>query len=91
MVFGVRESLAKQLNLMDREVSVKELLEDIEQGKLSFCMISATQSNSGASAYIGFLYALLGKSEGLTEEDLDDPKLQQREKNLCMWSIPMTD
>ena len=77
VVFGVRESLAKQLNLVDREVSVKELLEDIEQGKLSFCMTSATQSNSGASAYIGFLYALLVKSEGMTEEDLDDPDLRK--------------
>ena len=77
VVFGVRESLAKKLNLMNREVSVKELLEDIRQGRLTFCMTSATQSNSGASAYIGFLYALLGKSEGLTEEELDDPDLQQ--------------
>lgn len=76
VVFGIRESLAKELNLMDREVSAKEILDDIEKGKLSFCMTSATQSNSGASAYIGFLYALLGKSEGLTEADLDEPNLK---------------
>ena len=40
-------------------------------------MTSATQSNSGASAYIGFLYALLGKQEGLTTEDLQNETLRQ--------------
>ena len=30
---------------------------------MSFCMTSATQSNSGCSAYLGFLYALLGTDE----------------------------
>lgn len=37
-----------------------------------------TELQSGASAYIGFLYALLGKSEGLTEADLDDPELKEK-------------
>ena len=48
---------------------------------MTFCMTSATQSNSGASAYIGFLYALLDKQEGLTSEDLqsDELKTQIRE------------
>lgn len=77
VVFGIRQSLAKKLGLTDREVSVKDILSYIEQGKLTFCMTSATQSNSGASAYIGFLYALLGKSEGLTEADLDGNKLKE--------------
>ncbi|MGN1180521.1 MAG: substrate-binding domain-containing protein [Suilimivivens sp.] len=77
VVFGIRQSLAKELGLTDREVSVKDILSYIEQGKLTFCMTSATQSNSGASAYIGFLYALLGKNEGLTEEDLDDERLKE--------------
>ena len=33
-------------------------------------MTSATQSNSGCSAYIGFLYALLGGPEVITSEEL---------------------
>ena len=77
VVFGIRKSVAQQLHLTDREVSVKDILSAIEKGELTFCMTSATQSNSGASAYIGFLYALMGKSEGLTEEDLDDAKLKE--------------
>ena len=41
-------------------------------------MTSATQSNSGASAYIGFLYALLGNPEVITSEDLEDPGLREQ-------------
>lgn len=78
VVFGVRQSLAEQLGYVGREVSVSDILTDIEAGRLSFCMTSATQSNSGASAYIGFLYALSGKTEGLTTEDLENPQLQER-------------
>ena len=40
-------------------------------------MTSATQSNSGASAYIGFLYALLGNPDSITKESLQDSKLQE--------------
>ncbi|MGN0482672.1 MAG: substrate-binding domain-containing protein [Lachnospiraceae bacterium] len=82
VVFGIRESIAKNLHLTDRKISVKEILKDIEQKKLTFCMTSATQSNSGTSAYIGFLYALLGKSEGLTEEDLDKADLKEKISSL---------
>lgn len=76
VVFGIRESLAGKLGFTDREVSVNDILEAIRGEKMNFCMTSATQSNSGASAYIGFLYALLGKQEGLTVEDLQGETLQ---------------
>ena len=76
VVFGIRKSLAEELGFVGEDVSVNDILTAIQNGKMSFCMTSATQSNSGASAYIGFLYALLGKQEGLTEEDLQKPDLQ---------------
>lgn len=81
VVFGIRQSLAEELGFVGREVSVRDLLTAIRSGKLSFCMTSATQSNSGASAYIGFLYALLGNPEVITSEDLqsDELKTQVRE------------
>ena len=77
VVFGIRQSLARELGFTDGDVSVKEILDAISSGKMTFCMTSATQSNSGASAYIGFLYALLGKQDGLTEADLQDKQLQE--------------
>ena len=77
VVFGIRESLARELGFTDREVSVSDLLEAIRSGELKFCMTSATQSNSGCSAYIGFLYALLGGPEAITSQDLQRPDLAQ--------------
>lgn len=77
VVFGIRRSLAQQLGFVGTEVSVSDISDAIQTGQLSFCMTSATQSNSGASAYIGFLYALLGKTDTLTESDLESESLKR--------------
>lgn len=82
VVFGIRQSLAESLGFVGREVSVNDLLSAIRDGSLRFCMTSATQSNSGASAYIGFLYALLGNPEVITSEDLQDETLQTEIREL---------
>ncbi len=76
VVFGIKKSLAESLGFTSGNVSVKNILGAINDNKLSFCMTSATQSNSGASAYIGFLYALSANTGTLSENDLDDPKLK---------------
>ncbi len=70
VVFGIRQSLAEQLGFVGKEVTVQDLLGPIQSGELKFCMTSASQSNSGACAYIGFLYALLGNPEAISLEDL---------------------
>lgn len=77
VVFGIKKSLAESFGFTSGNVSVKDILDVINDNKLSFCMTSATQSNSGASAYIGFLYALSGNSGTLSESDLDDPQLKE--------------
>lgn len=78
VVFGIRKSLAESLGFVGREVSINDILEAIKNDKLKFCMTSATQSNSGASAYIGFLYAMLGNPEIITSEDLQKKSLKSR-------------
>ena len=75
VVFGIRESLAQELGFTQGDVSVRDILQAIREGKMSFCMTSATQSNSGSSAYLGFLYALLGTDE-LTAQDLESESLK---------------
>lgn len=82
VVFGIRESLAQSLGFVGKEVSVNDILNAINAKKLNFCMTSATQSNSGASAYIGFLYALLGNPDVITSEHLNDPTLKENIKQL---------
>lgn len=82
VVFGIRKSLARELGFIDKKVSVGDILDAINSGKLRFMMTSASQSNSGASAYIGFLYALLGNPETITMENLHDPRLNDNIRNL---------
>lgn len=82
VVFGISQGLAKSLGFDKKEVSVKDILAAITEGKMSFCMTSATQSNSGASAYIGFLYALLGKQDGMTIDDLHSEDLKNEIREL---------
>jgi len=82
VVFGIRKSLAEQLGFVGREVKVSDILAAIRNKQLTFMMTSATQSNSGASAYLGFLYALLGNPDVLTVEMLDSPQLQADIKEL---------
>ena len=61
---------------------MRDILKTIENKQLKFCMTSATQSNSGASAYIGFLYALLEKTTALTSDDLNNHELKEQIKTL---------
>lgn len=82
VVFGIRKSLAQNLGFVGKPVSVKDILKAIETKKLSFMMTSASQSNSGASAYIGFLYALLDNPPAITMDDLKKPALKQEIKTL---------
>ena len=78
VVFGIKKSLAQDLGFVDRDVETSEIIDAIKSGKLKFTMTSATQSNSGASAYLGFLNSLAKEKEGLTSEDLADENLKEQ-------------
>jgi Ca-activated chloride channel family protein len=82
VVFGIRKSLAEELGFVGREVSITDLMEAIQAGNLRFCMTSATQSNSGASAYLGFLSGLAGSPEVLTQDILTQPAVQTNIREL---------
>lgn len=73
VVFGVKHSKAEELGWIGKDVSVDEILAAAESGKLEFMMSSATQSNSGAMAYLGYLNAFAGHPDILTTEMLHDP------------------
>ncbi|MBN2432715.1 MAG: VWA domain-containing protein [Acidobacteria bacterium] len=76
VVLGIRRSLAEELGFVDRPVRVADILQVIRDKKLRFMMTSATQSNSGASAYMGFLYALLDNPDMISLADLHRPELR---------------
>lgn len=83
VVLGLRKSIAEKLGWIGRkDVTVQMIAEAAEAGRFRLAMTSATQSNSGASAYFGFLYALAGSPDVLTLQNLEDPALQDGVRRL---------
>jgi Ca-activated chloride channel family protein len=70
VVFGVKRAVAQRLGWINRPVTVEQILKSAESGRLRFMMTSATQSNSGASAYLGYLYAFAGQPDVLGKNTL---------------------
>lgn len=83
VVFGIKKSRAEQLGFINKDkILTKDILEKIKSGELKFVMPSVTQTNSGASAYLGFLSTLLNNPEVITLEDLEKPTLKEDLKTL---------
>lgn len=83
VVLGLKTSIAAQLGWIGRDDITIQMIEEAAQANaFRLAMTSATQSNSGASAYFGFLYALAGNPDVLTRDMLDDPALQDKMRGL---------
>ena len=82
IVFGIKKSKANELGFVGKEVYTKDILSAIKANKLKFSMSSATQTNTGATAYLGFVSTLAGNPEILKEEDLKSDKLKNNLKEL---------
>ncbi|WP_446007993.1 substrate-binding domain-containing protein [Candidatus Electrothrix sp.] len=80
VVFAVKKSIAEKLGWDKKDVTVMDILEATERGDVRFAMTSATQSNSGASAFLAFLSAFAGSPEVLTAEHLSDPEVTNKIK-----------
>lgn len=75
VVLGVKKSIAKRLKWIGKAVTVQDILKASEAGEIRMISTSATQSNSGAAAYIGYLYAFAGNPQMLTMKHLQDPEV----------------
>ena len=82
VVFGIKKSKAQELGFIGKEIYTKDILSAIQSKKLKFSMSSATQTNTGATAYLGFLTTLAGNPEVLKETDLQSDELKTDLKNL---------
>ena len=71
VILGVKRSKAQALGWIGAKVTTKDILAAVESGRLKFLMTSATQSNSGASAYLAMLAAGIGKPDLIESGDLD--------------------
>ncbi|TCP21114.1 vWA domain-containing protein [Rhodovulum adriaticum] len=73
VVLGLKRPIAERLGWVGREdITVQDIQRAARDNEFRLAMTSATQSNSGASAYFGFLYALAGNPDVLTEQHLAD-------------------
>lgn len=78
VVFGIKKSKAKELGFVNKTVKTQDIVNAISDGKLKFSMSNPTSTNSGASAYLGFLYTLAGNPEVLKTENLKNEKLTEK-------------
>jgi len=82
VILGVRMAKAQELGWIGKPVHMDDLLAAVSEGKLSFLMTSATQSNSGASAYLAMLAASFGTPDKLDPRALDDANARAKVKAL---------
>jgi Ca-activated chloride channel family protein len=82
VVFAVKRPIAERLGWVGQEVTVEEILAAAESGQIRYMTTSATQSNSGAMAYLGYLYAFAGQPEVLTSEMLHDPAVVEQTRQI---------
>lgn len=83
VVLGLRKSIAESLGWIGRDdITIQDIQAAARDGKFRLSMTSATQSNSGASAYFGFLYALSDNPDLLTMEDLASDALRDDVRDL---------
>ncbi len=82
VILGVRMSKARELGWIGKPVHMSDILAAVTAGKLSFLMTSATQSNSGAAAYLAMLAASFGTPDRLDPRALDDPDARAKVKAL---------
>ena len=83
VVLGVRASKARELGWTSgKPVRMDDILQAVTSGKLTFLMTSATQSNSGASAYLAMLAAAFGDGSRLDPAALNDAAALKKVKDL---------
>lgn len=83
VVLGLKKPIAEKLGWIGRQdITVQMIAEAASAKQFRLSMTSATQSNSGASAYFGFLYALADNPDILTMGNLNDAKVQEGVRKL---------
>ena len=78
VVFAIDKQKAQQLGYVEQSVSMEKIVSDIREKKFAFIMPSVTQTNAGASMYLGMLDTLSGNPEILTASHLKQEDLKEK-------------
>ena len=76
VVFGITKQKAEELGFVNKDIYTKDIVDAIKDGKIKFSMSNPTQTNTGATAYLGLLATLAGNPEVLRENNLEDENLK---------------
>ncbi len=80
VIFALRSEKLKELGINDKikndSLYMKDLIDAINNGNLKFAMSNGSQTNSGATAYLGILNSLKNREGILTEEDLEKEEIK---------------
>lgn len=82
VILGVRMGKARELGWIGKPVHMDDILQAVAANRLTFLMTSATQSNSGASAYLAMLASSFGQPDRLDPRALDDVAAREKVKAL---------
>ncbi len=77
VVFAIKKSKANELGLIGKDIYTKDIVDCIKDGKLKFSMANPTQTNTGATAYLGLLSTLVGNPEVLTMDHLSNENVKK--------------
>lgn len=75
VVFGIKKSKAESLGFVNKDIYNKDIVNAIKDKKLNYVMSSVTKTNTGLIGYLGFLNALSGSPEILTNDMLNNKQL----------------
>jgi Ca-activated chloride channel family protein len=76
VVFGITKEKAEELGFVGKEIYTQDIVDAIKNGSLKFSMSNPTQTNTGATAYLGMLTNLAGSPEVLRESHLEEENLK---------------
>ena len=76
VIFAIKKSKAEELGFVGKDIYTRDIVSAIRDGKLKFSMSNPTQTNTGATAYLGLLSTLAGNPEVLKKENLEDQVLK---------------
>lgn len=82
VVFAVKNSKADELGFKNKEIYTADIVNAIKEGKLKFSMSNPTQTNSGATAYLGLLSSIAGSPEVLKLENIENENVKTELKSL---------
>ncbi len=81
VVFAIDRAEGEKLDLIGRDVTIKEIMQAIKSSGISFVIPNITRTNSGASIYLSILSSLVGSPEVMTIAQISQDSVTEELKD----------